>query len=216
MKELFEPIKKFVLPAVETMVKPIQSSIITAGNYYLNNKSDMLTWTYLATTIASSACQLISIKQNKKISEEKKNFLLPQEAIDAVLNAGLFLGLTKSFGDCGKYLVDKGKILPKIACSGKELGKYKEGVGVLFSITGSILATCIVTPFARNRLAAVFQKNMNKNLNPVKESINTFDTGETFKNTSVASEIKIPVNKVKQPIQMNEFLYATKNHLYKV
>lgn len=221
MKELFDPIKKTLSPVLESIAKPIQSSIISVAKYAVDHKSNMLTWTYLTTTIASSACQLISIKQNKNISEEKKKFLLPQEAIDAILNAGLFVVFTKSLSDIGQNLVDAKKIIPVKLCSVSELTKYKEGIGVLFGITGSIIATSIVTPFARNKLAAIFKNQLTKKDNSVKaessvQSINNFDTGQTFKNTSVTAEIKTPVNKVKQPIQMNEFLYVTKNHLYKV
>ncbi|MEI7474671.1 MAG: hypothetical protein WCK67_07810 [bacterium] len=220
MNNILESMKNFIKPATEYT----KNAISGVADYYCKspeNKVNLLTWTYLATTIASSACQLISIKQNKNISEEKKNFLLPQEAIDAVLNAGLYLALTKSAGDFGKYLVDNGKIFSKTPQVGDALKQYKAGVGVIFSMTGSILATCLVTPFARNKLAAIFQNHMNKNKNllneqPKLEPKAKFDTGKTINKPSVINELKPPVKTIKQPVQMNDFLLMAKSHSFKV
>lgn len=206
-KEIIKPVGAFTAKTITNV----------AENYvkYPEKKSNLLTMTYLVSTIASSTCQLLSIKQNKNISEEKKSFLLFHETIDAVLNAGLFFSFTKFAGDLGKILVDKGKILPKAGIVNNE---YKSGVGVLFSIAGSIIATCIVTPIVRNKLAAMLQKRGLKNEISLKDSSlnNNFDTGQTFNNTPILAKVITPADKIKKPLQMNEFLYSTKNHLYKI
>lgn len=238
---IMNQIKQFNIKNIAT------DTIKNVADYYCKspeNKANLLTWTYLATTITSSACQIWSIKQNKNIPEEKKSFLIPQEFLDAVINAVMFVTFAKSFGDMGKALVDKGKILSpeiknmlepeikkmleKVDLKSVEkvtesLGKlkgdnlvifnqYKSGIGVLFSVTGSILATCIAAPFLRNKFASVFQKKINKLENPTQEVKPQFDTGKTFQNNPVKPQTKI----VKPNTQMSDFLYTTKNQLYKV
>lgn len=65
--------------------------------------------------VSSSIAQAIAITCNKKISDDKKKFLIPQELIDGAVNVIAFTLIIGSMGKCARNLVETGKLYtPKI------------------------------------------------------------------------------------------------------
>ena len=126
-----------------------------------------------------------AILLNKEIPEDQKEFLVPQELADGVINVSLFWFLTSKANKYGKQLVESGKYLPKQlekevtklrAEHGKEvpfeqiaknlskegavkLKQFSKSFPALISITGSVLAANIFTPIVRNIVASKFQRH---------------------------------------------------------
>lgn len=61
--------------------------------------------------LVSMLAQLSSIKSNKKLSEEKRTFLLNQEMADGLTNTALFFGITTLLSSFAKKQLDTGKLL---------------------------------------------------------------------------------------------------------
>lgn len=61
--------------------------------------------------IVSMLAQLSSIKSNKKLSDEKRTFLLHQETVDGLTNTALFFGFTTLLSSIVKKQMDTGRIL---------------------------------------------------------------------------------------------------------
>ena len=98
---------------------------------FKENTSIMLIVTGSLGWILSSAAQLGAIVNNKKISNEKKSFLLPQEFMDGFINVGTFLFTTIVFKKGIEKLVKTGKILPESVRTYLEKNKdlYKDKIG---------------------------------------------------------------------------------------
>lgn len=139
----------------------------------------------------SALGQIGAILWNDKIPDKEKKFMIPQEALDAVINIGLFCFFTHGFEKLGKNLVKTGKIIPKAVFkdtnytkvikeveketnkklkdvlskkgslqnpqNAESLETFSDALTTLFSIGGSILASNIITPVARNFAASKYQ-----------------------------------------------------------
>ena len=99
--------------------------------HFKEDTSHMLIVTGSLGWILSSAAQLGAIINNKKISNEKKSFLLPQEFMDGLINVGTFLFTTLVFKKGVEKLIKTGKILPKSVRTYLDSHKdlYKDKVG---------------------------------------------------------------------------------------
>ena len=80
---------------------------------FKGDTSKMIIWTGTLGWALSSAAQIGAIFSNKKITSEKKSFLLPQEFMDAVVNIGAFLGFTLLAKKGIQKMATTGKIAPK-------------------------------------------------------------------------------------------------------
>jgi len=79
------------------------------------NLGDMLLVTGALGWVLSSIAQATVVVFNKKISDDQKKFLIPQELADAGVNILSFIVLTRSCQKFGERLVEKGKLAtPKI------------------------------------------------------------------------------------------------------
>lgn len=76
----------------------------------LGKKPGMAIATATALGVAtSSIAQALAISCNKKISEDKKKFLIPQELLDGVINVGISLLIITTMSKCATKLVETGK-----------------------------------------------------------------------------------------------------------
>ena len=135
----------------------------------------------------SSIAQIGAILTNKKISDEKKSFLLPQEFLDGAVNIISFLGITMVSKYLATKLVTTGKLLPKSAREfvnmnyKDKVGKldfnidniiksapkdiynsyksYKNLIATTTTLGASIFSSNLVTPIARNNTASLIQKS---------------------------------------------------------
>lgn len=100
-------------------------------NAYKFDTSKMLLWTGTIGWVLSAAGQIAGIAFNKKISKKEKEFLVPQEVADAIINITCFFVLTKKVQNFAKKLVARGKIItPEIVKKCKELGiQYEKEAG---------------------------------------------------------------------------------------
>ncbi len=99
---------------------------------FKGDTSKMLIWTGTLGWALSSAAQIGAIFSNKKISPEKKSFLLPQEFMDAVVNIGAFLGFTLLTKKGIQTLAKTGKAAPQTVRDFLNKNSiYKDKVGKL-------------------------------------------------------------------------------------
>ncbi|MBR6126334.1 hypothetical protein IKQ21_01475 [bacterium] len=165
---------------------------------FSKDTSKMLIWTGSIGWALSSFAQMMGIVFNPKISDKEKSFLLPQEMWDAITNIMLFVCVTNVAKYGVKKLFTTGKFAPESVRNyikknselAKQVGKidfnldkvaetmpnfpkteyeaYRNIGTTLTTVGAGILATNILTPIARNRLASNAQtKYVNyKNSNP--------------------------------------------------
>ena len=165
---------------------------------FSKDPSKMLIWTGALGWTASSAAQMLGIVFNPKVSDKEKSFLLPQEMWDAVMNIILFLSVTNVAKHGVKKLFTTGKLAPESVRQylkkntelAEKVGKidfnldtvaekmpkfpkesyevYKNFGTTLTTVGAGILATNILTPVVRNKIASSAQnKYVNyKNSNP--------------------------------------------------
>ena len=99
------------------MNKPtfLQNAVNKCYKAFSKEPGKMLLYTGTAGWIFSAMAQIGAVVQNKEISKEQKEFLIPQEIADAVVNIIAFAVVTSQFKNLGKRLVTKGKLItPKI------------------------------------------------------------------------------------------------------
>ena len=154
---------------------------------FKEDTSKMLIATGTLGWILSSAAQMCGILGNPEISSEKKSFLLPQEAMDAVVNVGAFFGITMFTKKCIAKMATTGKIapqsvrdflnknsiykdkvgkldcklddvLPKDSAIKNSYESYKNFVTTMGTIGASVISCNIVTPVIRNVTASRVQK----------------------------------------------------------
>lgn len=107
----------------------------------------------------ASAAQTFGIVVNKNIDKEDKNFLIPQEIFDGLINIGLYALITAPLIKQTEKLVDKGVISFKnVQKNTPKFDKLKGGAKVLASLVGAVVSCNILTPIARNKLSVLSQK----------------------------------------------------------
>ena len=171
------------------MHKPqfFKNIIDSIAKNYGNNPGKMLVHTGVIGWGLSSLAQVCAIIINDKIPKEQKMFLIPQEIADAGINILSFYLITQTFKGIALKLVNMGKLLPEsvrkflndnniknigkktfdVEKNGnltndiaKKFDNFRNGVDVIATTIGSILSCNIVTPIARNEIAANRQKKL--------------------------------------------------------
>ena len=170
------------------MPSPFQRVLNWVAEKFSNDPAQMLVITGVAGWTLSSLAQIGAILFNPKISNEKKSFLVPQEAADALVNILSFFVITQSTKKLASSLFSTGKFAPKSVRAfldknkelyGKKVGKldfnldevlkndkklldsyetYKSLGTTAATIGAGILATNIITPLGRNVVASKSQK----------------------------------------------------------
>lgn len=100
---------------------------------FMKDASKMLIWTGVAGWALSSLAQVGAVIINKKISDEKKSFLIPQELADAAVNIGSFFLITQAAKKMTAKLFSTGKFAPKTVHTYLEKNKdlYANKIGKL-------------------------------------------------------------------------------------
>lgn len=158
---------------------------------YGENPGKMLVHTGILGWFLSSLAQITAVIANDKISQEQKNFLIPQEAADGAINILSFYFITSSIKLLASKLVSCGKMSTKAIKTflknnniDNKIGKldfnieklnnfqdikgkykpFKNGVDVIASTIGSIISCNIVTPVLRNEFASRRQKYLTEKM----------------------------------------------------
>lgn len=95
------------------MLKPLDNILNTVAKHFRKDASKMLIWTGVAGWALSSAAQIGAILVNKKIPDEQKSFLVPQEMADAAVNIGLFFLVTQMTKRTVAKMFSTGKFAPR-------------------------------------------------------------------------------------------------------
>ena len=155
---------------------------------FKDDNSKMLIATGTLGWALSSLAQIVGIYGNKKITAEKRSFLVPQEVMDAVFNVTSFLGITlltkkgiekmastgkiatlsvRNFLDknpdlkknIGKIDFNLDKAIPQNVNAYKSYKSYKNFVTTMGTLGASVLSCNIITPVTRNITASRVHKN---------------------------------------------------------
>lgn len=113
--------------------------------------------------ILASVANLIGISIDSKTSKKEKMFLLPQEAADGLVSIALYFTLSEGMRKGATKLVDTGKITFKdVPFNSPEFKKGREGILIVASLIGSIVASNIITPIVRNIVGSHARNGMMK------------------------------------------------------
>ena len=163
------------------------------ADVYGDSPGKMLVHTGVIGWELSSVAQVCAIVINDNIPKEQKMFLIPQEIADAGVNIISFYVITQGFTSIASKLVTSGKLLPKAVRdflvyrgAGDKLGKasydiyksklltpsgikrldsFRNGIEVIGTTVGSVISCNLVTPIARNEIAAYRQKKSLESMN---------------------------------------------------
>ena len=154
--------------------------------HYGQESGKMLVHAGLITWITSSVAQIVAVATNDKIPPEQKKFIIPQEIADGVLNVVAFYLVTNTAKNVAGRLVSSGKwstkaireFVQRHACETKMgdlstnlsakfkeneefhncYDKFKGGMEMVAAVSGSVIASNVVTPVIRNAWGAKKQK----------------------------------------------------------
>ena len=168
------------------MSKPLDSVLNWVYKKFSKDASKMLIYTGVAGWALSSLAQMGAILFNSKIPNEQKSFLLPQELADAAVNIGSFFLITLSAKKLAQKLFSTGKLAPKSVRTfldknkelySKKIGNilpteqywaYKNFGTTLATVGAGVVASNVVTPILRNKMASNAQKKYINTYNPTK------------------------------------------------
>lgn len=154
--------------------------------HYGQESGKMLVHAGLITWVTSSLAQIVAVATNDKIPSEQKKFIIPQEIADGVLNVVAFYLVTNTAKNVAGRLVSSGKWSTKgildfvqkhapetkigdlstnLSTKFKEseefhncYDKFKGGMEMIAAVSGSVIASNVVTPVIRNAWGAKKQK----------------------------------------------------------
>ena len=156
--------------------------------HYGQESGKMIVHAGVITWITSSASQVFAIALNKKVPEDQKKFLIPQEIADGALNVLAFYLMTNSMKNISSKLISSGKwstknirtfvhknapeLESKMGDLSTNLGEkfkdndefhkcydqFKGGADMIAACVGSVVSCNAITPFLRNSIGARQQK----------------------------------------------------------
>lgn len=196
--------------------------------HYGQESGKMIVHTGIITWAMASLAQVGAVVFNDKIPKEQKKFLVPQEIADGVINILAFYAVTNSMKSLAGRLVSTGKwsnnAIRKFVCKNapnlkmgelstnlaktfknnedfyKVYSPFKNGVDMISTTTGSIIACNAITPFLRNSIGSKQQKkSLAKNgLNNELNNDLKFDTRREVQNDKKYVNIyKSPSSSIK-------------------
>ncbi len=121
----------------------------------VDNTAELINYASTGCMILASIANLIGISIDKKTSKNEKMFLIPQEAADGLTSIALYFGFSEGMRKSAAKLMDTEKIqLRGIDLKSPNFKKGREGVLIVASLIGSILAGSVITPIVRNIVGA--------------------------------------------------------------
>lgn len=156
--------------------------------HYGQESGKMIVHAGVITWFTATASQVFAIAVNKKVSEDQKKFLIPQEIADGAINILAFYTITSSMKNIAGKLASSGKWSTKAIRDFAEQNKtklqtplgdlktdlektfngndefhktydtFKGGLDMIAATAGSVVACNVATPFIRNYIGAKQQK----------------------------------------------------------
>ncbi|MCQ2788807.1 MAG: hypothetical protein MJ229_00365 [bacterium] len=178
------------------------------------NVSNLFIWTTIISNATSCAAQCFGIKKNPQNDDKRKSFLTKQEIAECGLNIASYFIFSKGFEKGAKNLVSSGKVLSKKivnlaaknniditdfkkvsqSLDGKvtdnlkvlknDYDCFKQGVGLVGTISGGLLSTTLVVPVLKNTIATQIQKKQDK-------KALSYDKNPAFSGLNYSSSMKI-------------------------
>lgn len=130
------------------------------AEFVIKKPAPFLRYTTAVVYLISTIAQSVGLKINKDIPAKEKNFLIVQEMLSGALELVTFMTIATGLENFGAKLVEKGIVVGSEAAKGNP--KFGQGMAMLFSLIGTVLAFNLVTPLLRNPLAALLQKHVLK------------------------------------------------------
>lgn len=127
---------------MKLLVSIFEKTKTFVANHFAKDLGKTLLVTGTLGWIFSACGQIFGIATNKKVSKEKKKFLIPQEMADACINIASFYIVTNSIQLATKRLASSGKfITPKIKeiCNHYGIKYIKEKGGEKINVGKSVL-----------------------------------------------------------------------------
>lgn len=157
--------KKFLEFAKKNIIKAATSCYNAPANFWQNAAITTITAYHLA--------QIAIVAINKDTPKREKAFLIPQEAMDGVINLATFVVFAASFKKLGRKLVEKNIVIP----FSKDKKIFKEEFATTTNLAGSLLAVNIVSPIIRNKFGAEIQKKFITKQNIDKPTAKNYSSG---------------------------------------
>lgn len=178
------------------------------------NVSNLFIWTTIISNATSCAAQCFGIKKNPQNDDKRKSFLTKQEIAECCLNIASYFIFSKGFEKGAKNLVSSGKVLSKkiVSLAAKnniditdfkkvsqsldgnitdnlkvlknDYDCFKQGVGLIGTISGGLLSTTLVVPVLKNTIATQIQKKQDK-------KALSYDKNPAFSGLNYSSSMKI-------------------------
>lgn len=154
--------------------------------HYAQESGKMIVHAGVITWITATASQVFAIAINKKVPDDQKKFLIPQEIADGALNLLAFYLVTNSLKNVSGKLVSTGKWSTKpirdfVKKNAKEIkmgdlstnlgekfnnneefhehyDQFKNGMDMIAAVAGSVASCNVATPIIRNKIGAHQQK----------------------------------------------------------
>lgn len=153
---------------------------------YAQESGKMIVHAGVITWVTATASQVFAIAINKKVPDDQKKFLIPQEIADGALNLLAFYLVTNSLKNISGKLVSTGKWSTKpirdfVKKNAKDVkmgdlstnlgekfnnneefhehyDQFKNGLDMIAAVGGSVVSCNVATPIIRNKIGAQQQK----------------------------------------------------------
>lgn len=139
---------------MKQLIEIAKKNIIKAAKSCHDSPANFWQTAAITTISAYHLAQIAIIGINKDTPKKEKAFLIPQEAMDGVLNLATFVVFAASFKKLGRNLVKKEIIIP----FKKDKKVFTEEFATTANLFGSLLAVNYVSPIIRNKFGADVQK----------------------------------------------------------
>ncbi len=137
----------------------IKKGILKYSKLCYNSPADFWQKAAISTISVYHLCQIAIIAINPDTPKKEKAFLIPQEAMDGVINLATFAVFAESFKRLGRFLVKKDIIKP----FKRDKDVFAEEFATTTNLVGSLFAVNIASPIIRNKFGGNIQAKFLQN-----------------------------------------------------
>ena len=148
----------------DTIAKGTRAICAKLYNSFKDDTAKLMIFASVTGVILAGLSNIAGIAVNKKTTKKEKQFLLPMEVTDTVMNLATFYASSAGAKKFAEKLVDNNVIDLRHA----KTPYAKQGVTILATVLGSVLASNVLTPIIRNTAGAKIQQALAKKTKKVK------------------------------------------------